>query len=259
MVEKYRGLTLPASPVAAGPLEGRRGPVARGLSRGNGSRAARGRRRRVSRVDATQRVHRGVRALDARKGPGKSDQLTGAFDAAEACALPRVLLPVMPTAGARNSCGARRVDPSRPGHTGFRRWKNTPRHCEGAGAWPRLEVGNVRVRQRRIRREVRERSDLVAPNAATPHLRACRRYGDQAPVSVPPPAPVTIDQFMAIELRVAKVLAAVRVPKSKKLIEMRVDAGTESGRSSRGSPKPTSRRRSWAGRSSSSTTSRPPS
>ena len=38
---------------------------------------------------------------------------------------------------------------------------------------------------------------------------------------------VTIDQFMAIELRVAKVLAAVRVPKSKKLIEMRVDAGTD--------------------------------
>ena len=32
---------------------------------------------------------------------------------------------------------------------------------------------------------------------------------------------------MAIELRVAKVLSAARVPKSKKLIELRVDAGTD--------------------------------
>ena len=34
-----------------------------------------------------------------------------------------------------------------------------------------------------------------------------------------PDAPISIDQFMAVELRVAKVLAADRVPKSKKLIE----------------------------------------
>ena len=32
---------------------------------------------------------------------------------------------------------------------------------------------------------------------------------------------------MAVELRVAKVLTAERVPKSKKLMKLRVDAGTE--------------------------------
>ncbi len=69
----------------------------------------------------------------------------------------------------------------------------------------------------------------VAPNAATSASPSAPAgaTGDQPAVSVAPPAPVTIDQFMAIELRVAKVLAAVRVPKSKKLIEMRVDAGTD--------------------------------
>ncbi len=32
---------------------------------------------------------------------------------------------------------------------------------------------------------------------------------------------------MAVELRVAKVLTAERVPKSKKLLQLRIDAGTE--------------------------------
>ena len=38
---------------------------------------------------------------------------------------------------------------------------------------------------------------------------------------------LSIDEFMKVELRVAKVLEAEAVPKSKKLIKMRVDVGTE--------------------------------
>jgi len=38
---------------------------------------------------------------------------------------------------------------------------------------------------------------------------------------------LSIDDFMKIELRVARVLAAERVPKSKKLVKMQVDLGTE--------------------------------
>ena len=38
---------------------------------------------------------------------------------------------------------------------------------------------------------------------------------------------LTIDEFMRVELRVARVLEAEAVPKSKKLIKLRVDAGTE--------------------------------
>jgi methionyl-tRNA synthetase len=47
-----------------------------------------------------------------------------------------------------------------------------------------------------------------------------------APAAVGP-ARITIDQFMAIDLRVARVLSAERVPKSKKLVRMSVDVGTE--------------------------------
>lgn len=50
-----------------------------------------------------------------------------------------------------------------------------------------------------------------------------------SPASVPgaSAARISIDDFMKIDLRVVKVLAAERVPKSKKLIKLQVDAGSE--------------------------------
>ena len=51
------------------------------------------------------------------------------------------------------------------------------------------------------------------------------------PAPAPAPAPaderISIEDFMKIEMRVAKVLTAERVPNSKKLIKMEVDVGTE--------------------------------
>ena len=56
-----------------------------------------------------------------------------------------------------------------------------------------------------------------------------------APAAPPQPAPptppaadrISIDDFMKVELRVAKVLAAERVPKSNRLIKLQVDLGAE--------------------------------
>jgi methionyl-tRNA synthetase len=57
-----------------------------------------------------------------------------------------------------------------------------------------------------------------------------------APAAPPAPAPTTawpmeqrisIDEFMKIDLRVAKVTAAERVPNSKKLVKLSIDLGTE--------------------------------
>ena len=55
---------------------------------------------------------------------------------------------------------------------------------------------------------------------------------DEKPIGEGDPAPaedpkISIDDFMKVELRVAKVLAAEAVPKSKKLLKVTVDAGTE--------------------------------
>ena len=41
------------------------------------------------------------------------------------------------------------------------------------------------------------------------------------------PAQITIDEFMKVQLRAAKVLAAERVPKSEKLLKLQVSLGTE--------------------------------
>lgn len=41
------------------------------------------------------------------------------------------------------------------------------------------------------------------------------------------PDRISIDEFMRVELRVARVLAAERVPNSRKLIKLQVDLGTE--------------------------------
>ena len=49
----------------------------------------------------------------------------------------------------------------------------------------------------------------------------------QAAAPTPPDDRISIDDFMKVQLRVAKVLEAERVPKSKKLVKMLIDVGTE--------------------------------
>ena len=63
------------------------------------------------------------------------------------------------------------------------------------------------------------------PSAAAPP--APSPQADGAPTAAPSDTRIGIDQFMSVELRVAKVLTAERVPKSKKLMQLRIDAGTE--------------------------------
>lgn len=54
-----------------------------------------------------------------------------------------------------------------------------------------------------------------------------------APEPVSPPAPaaqperVGIDDFLKLDLRVARIVAAERVPKSRKLLKLEVDLGSE--------------------------------
>jgi methionyl-tRNA synthetase len=64
-------------------------------------------------------------------------------------------------------------------------------------------------------------SPAAGPAAALP--------GTSAPAAAAAPGDghIAIDDFMKVELRVAKVLEAEAVPKSKKLIKLRVDVGTD--------------------------------
>jgi methionyl-tRNA synthetase len=69
----------------------------------------------------------------------------------------------------------------------------------------------------------------AAPKAA-PAAQAAAAPAAQAPTPAAAPSSdghIAIDDFMKVELRVAKVLEAEAVPKSKKLIKLKVDAGTD--------------------------------
>ena len=62
---------------------------------------------------------------------------------------------------------------------------------------------------------------IPTPTPATPQTSA------PAAPTVPPQAQITIDEFMKIQLRTAKVLSAERVPKSEKLLKLQVSIGSE--------------------------------
>ena len=65
-----------------------------------------------------------------------------------------------------------------------------------------------------------------APVTPAPVTPATASGIEQAPAGPGTPR-ISIDDFMKVELRVAKVLAAERVPKSRKLLKLLVDVGTE--------------------------------
>jgi len=76
-------------------------------------------------------------------------------------------------------------------------------------------------------------ADTATPSPdQTPASQPAASAPPAAPPVVAGAAPIedarlSIDDFMKVELRVAKVLEAEAVPKSKKLLKLRVDVGTE--------------------------------
>jgi len=83
------------------------------------------------------------------------------------------------------------------------------------------------------------KKDIPAPQTPqpAPTTPASTGKNEEAAVATtqptPPPMPIDevpligIDEFMKVQLKVAKILAAERVPKSSKLLKLQVDIGTE--------------------------------
>jgi methionyl-tRNA synthetase len=161
------------------------------------------------------------------KDPGSADRLTQVlFDAAEAIRLAAVLLtPIMPKSSAEI---LRRVGA-----------KSVPLNFDRDGQW-RNEGERVLVQEGPLwpRKEQKIVSNNV-PSAPQPSPDPTAAGANPSPPAPPaPPAQegasaaaadqrISIDDFMKVELRVAKVLTAERVEKSKKLLKLSVDVGTE--------------------------------
>jgi methionyl-tRNA synthetase len=163
------------------------------------------------------------------KDDAQAERLTGVLaEAAEAVRIAAVmLLPIMPSSAAEI---LRRVGEPRPAgelRLSDAEWRvgDEKRMLNEGPMWPRRE-STVSETPKDTTPAVQSGTTTPLPDSPTAPLTQAA-----APVEAAAAAPadnrISIDDFMKVELRVAKVLAAERVPKSKKLMKMTIDAGVE--------------------------------
>ncbi len=70
-------------------------------------------------------------------------------------------------------------------------------------------------------------SDSTTSSQPTPTVPASAPQATSPAPQPPAPSQITIDDFMKIQLKTAKVISAERVPKSEKLLKLQVSLGTE--------------------------------
>jgi len=173
------------------------------------------------------------------KEPAQADRLTTVLaDAAEAVRIAAILLlPVMPVSAVEilRRIGETRK-PSDLRIVDHAQWRRSEKRILNEGAlWPRLESqSGGAVASRSGGRSTPPRSggasappenQTVTDDTPTPESPTAPLSQAAAPVAAD--ERISIDDFMKVQLRVGKVLAAERVPKSKKLLKLSVDIGTE--------------------------------
>jgi methionyl-tRNA synthetase len=167
-------------------------------------------------VDATNEFIAETAPWTLAKDPAAADRVQQVlFDAAEAIRIAAVMLtPVMPESAAeilrRVGAPAERLRLDRDGT-----WRTDGERAfsEGPALWPRKEEGQSGMGKEHIVAESGPQEGNATPAGS--------------PLQTGEPGRVTIDEFMKIDLRVARILHAERVPKSTRLLKLRVDAGTE--------------------------------
>jgi methionyl-tRNA synthetase len=156
------------------------------------------------------------------KDPAKADALDGVlYDVAEAIRIAAILLmPVMPSSAAEI---LRRVGETKAAadvRLEDARWRRDGEKTiiSGPSLWPRLEA-----KENVVTDEKAPASASGAPVQASEPSRAA----SSEPSADPSSDRLSIDDFLKVQLRVARVLAAEKVPGSRKLMRMQVDLGTE--------------------------------
>jgi methionyl-tRNA synthetase len=197
-------------------------------------------------VDATNEFIAESAPWALARDPDSADRLSQVlYDAAEALRIVAVLLqPIMPTAS--GDILRRAGDARAPAQLRLSRdaaWlSDLPRTLvKGPNLWPRLDAaahsGTAGARVARTEARVTNPPDWK-PNAPAPEVPLAAPLAPPstdagvAGSSPPPPSPgigerLSIDEFMRLDLRVARVLTAERVPKSKKLLKLWIDLGAE--------------------------------
>jgi methionyl-tRNA synthetase len=160
---------------------------------------------------------------------GRLDEVL--FDVAEAIRIAALLLvPVMPSSSAEI---LRRVGETRPVRDlrleRDAAWRSDGvRHItKGPALWPRVEESAEETVEEAVEETVEETNQV---RQTPPEPKATQAAGAGTTAAEASPSgnhQISIDDFMNVELRVARVLEAEAVPKSKKLVKLRIDVGTE--------------------------------
>jgi len=186
-------------------------------------------------IDASNEFIAATAPWSLAKDPAAADRLGQVlFDAAEAIRLAAVLLePIMPSSSReilrRVGAPVDGLNFDRDGrwHTGGERVLLN----EGP-LWPRKETSAVTekpVSPDTPPAPAAVGAPALVPSApqASPDPTAAGATPTAPPAAAAPGDRISIDDFMKVELRVAKVLAAEKVEKSKKLLKLSVDVGSE--------------------------------
>jgi methionyl-tRNA synthetase len=136
-----------------------------------------------------------------------------------------LLLPVMPTSAAEL---LRRLGDTIPGadirlgRDGGWRNHGARTLLTGPAMWPRTDLAGADA-PAHVNTKKESTVDETAPAPRAPAENTVAPAASVAPT--PADTRIAIDDFMKVELRAAKILAAEAVPKSKKLIQLTVDVG----------------------------------
>jgi methionyl-tRNA synthetase len=196
-------------------------------------------------VDAANEYIASTEPWALARDPDRADTLTQVlFDVAEALRVAAVLLlPIMPRSAAEILRRVGETTPVDQIRIADADWRSTGQRVieKAAALWPRSESRPETTdpsRQRNLdegktghkagssdrsthveESKPSETQPAAAPAAAPPAVTA------SAPQATDPR--ISIDDFMKIDLRTAKVLTAEKVPNSRKLVKLTIDAGSE--------------------------------
>jgi methionyl-tRNA synthetase len=156
------------------------------------------------------------------------------FDVAESVRVAALLLlPIIPRSAAEILRRVGEPTPVSKIGLGSAQWRTAGERqvLKGDPLWPRAESskaadGPVRADLKSTDTKKNRRTSVDETSKTTPPA--------PAPAAAPAAAPVasdgdkiTIDDFMKVDMRVAKVLSAEKVPNSRKLMKLQIDVGSE--------------------------------
>ena len=180
-------------------------------------------------VDAANEYIASTEPWALAKDPANEPRLSQVlFDVAEAVRVAAILLlPIMPRSAAEILRRVGETTPPGEVRLDAARWRNDGERLiiKGAAMWPRADHdASEKTRSKPV--DENKQSAGGAQASAAP---AGPPASTAAPATPTPAASdkITIDDFMKVDLRVAKVLSAEKVPNSRKLVKLSIDVGTE--------------------------------